>query len=151
LTRYYELLLKWNPRLHLVAPCTPTEFANRHVLESLMILKHLSPQATVIDVGSGAGLPIIPCLICRPDLKATMIESAPKKTVFLHEALRGIQDPERVDLIADRFENIETPKAQFVTCRALDRFEQMLPKLIAWSPRGARLLLLAGKELKKRI
>ena len=60
---YYSLLTRWNDRLHLVAPCAPEEFATRHVLESLILLEHLPPEATIADVGSGAGLPIIPCLI----------------------------------------------------------------------------------------
>ena len=62
---YYGLVLKWNPRLHLVAPCAAEEFAARHILESLVLLPHLTPGAQVIDVGSGAGLPIIPCLTVR--------------------------------------------------------------------------------------
>src|SRR5258706_14101230 len=79
LTAYYELLLKWNSRLHLVAPCLPEEFATRHILESLFMLRHISPGAQLIDVGSGACLPIVPCLIVREDLAATLIESSPKK------------------------------------------------------------------------
>src|SRR5262249_39639796 len=63
LGEYYRLLTHWNGRLHLVAPCSPEEFATRHVLESLLLLKHLPPHATIADLGSGAGLPIIPCLI----------------------------------------------------------------------------------------
>src|SRR5918999_2067655 len=72
LSAYYSLLLRWNPRLHLVAPCSPEEFATRHVLESLMLLKHLPPEAKIADIGSGAGFPIIPCLVARPNLRATM-------------------------------------------------------------------------------
>src|ERR1043165_9188450 len=90
LTKYYEFLTGWNPRLHLVGPCSPEEFATRHVLESLILLEHLPQGATIADVGSGAGLPIIPCLIARPDLKATLIESSQKKTVFLREALSAV-------------------------------------------------------------
>src|SRR6476469_2845915 len=90
LRTYYSLLTRWNERLHLVAPCTPEEFATRHVLESLLLLKHLPEHATVADVGSGAGLPIIPCLIARDDLEVTMIESSQKKAVFLREALNAV-------------------------------------------------------------
>jgi 16S rRNA G527 N7-methylase RsmG len=36
---YYSLLIRWNARLHLVAPCSPEEFATRHVLESLMLIE----------------------------------------------------------------------------------------------------------------
>src|ERR1700754_1765197 len=79
LGEYYSLLTRWNDRLHLVAPCSPEEFAVRHVLESLMLLQHLPPNARVADIGSGGGLPIIPCLIARPDLHATLIESSQKK------------------------------------------------------------------------
>ena len=52
------------------------------MLESLMLLKHLPSDAKIADIGSGAGLPIIPCLIARPDLHATLIESSQKKSVF---------------------------------------------------------------------
>ena len=49
---YYQLLNTWNPRLHLVAPCSPEEFATRHVLESLLLLQRLPESARVVDVGS---------------------------------------------------------------------------------------------------
>src|SRR3954467_4480117 len=78
LGEYYSLLTRWNDRLHLVAPCTPEEFAVRHILESLMLLKPLPTNARIADIGSGGGLPIIPCLIARPDLQATLIESSQK-------------------------------------------------------------------------
>jgi len=70
LGEYYSLLTRWNDRLHLVAPCEPAEFAVRHVLESLLLLSHLPQHATIADIGSGGGLPIIPCLIAREDLEA---------------------------------------------------------------------------------
>ena len=117
LGHYYELLLKWNTRLHLVAPCSPEHFALRHVLESLLLLHHLPPGAQVIDVGSGAGLPIIPCLIARADLRANVIESSQRKAVFLRRALREVKRDEQARLIVARFEQTTAPRADFVTCR----------------------------------
>ncbi len=157
LSKYYELLNAWNARLHLVAPTSPHEFSTRHILESLLLLNHLPNGARVADIGSGAGLPIIPCLIARPDLQAVLIEASPKKVVFLNEALREVVQPEhparasRASVVAARFEAIAAPDVEFITCRALERFEEMLPTLVAWAPASSTLLLFGGEGLEKRI
>jgi 16S rRNA (guanine527-N7)-methyltransferase len=100
LSEYYTLLMRWNERLHLVAPCDAEEFAWRHVLESLLLLRFLPTNAAIVDVGSGAGLPIIPCLIARSDLSATLIGSSQKKTVFLREAANRASIANRVAIVA---------------------------------------------------
>lgn len=142
---YYSLLIRWNERLHLVAPCAPEEFATRHVLESLLLLKHLPPHAKIADIGSGGGLPIIPCLIARADLDATLIESSQKKAIFLREALNAVG--RSATIIARRFEDIEAPAVEFVTCRALDQFSRNIPALLEWAPDGSTLLFFGGEEL----
>ena len=151
LREYYELVAAWNARLHLVAPCPPAEFAARHVLESLLAAAHIAPGAHVADVGSGAGLPIIPCLIARADLSATLIEASPKKAVFLREALSLAGARERAAVVAARFEKTTAPGAAYVTCRALDRFTQLLPALVSWSPPRSTLLLFGGDSLRERL
>lgn len=148
---YYSLLLKWNPRLHLVAPCSPEQFATRHILESLLLLRHFPRDARVVDVGSGAGLPIIPCLMLRDDLRATLIESSQRKAAFLREALRGVPNSGSSTVIAGRFEERPAPPADFITSRALDRFQQVLPKLIDWAPPSSTLLLFAGRAVVNEI
>jgi 16S rRNA (guanine527-N7)-methyltransferase len=149
LSGYYSLLTRWNPRLHLVAPCSPEEFATRHILESLMLLKHLPQEAKIADIGSGAGLPIIPCLIARPDLHATLIESSQKKSVFLREALNAAG--RTATIIAKPFEDVPPPDVSFVTCRALDQFIEKVPDMIRWVPRGSTLLLFGGETLREKL
>jgi len=149
LSAYYSLLTRWNPRLHLVAPCSPEEFAIRHILESLMLLKHLPQDAKIADIGSGAGLPIIPCLIARPDLHATLIESSQKKSVFLREALNTVD--RKATTVARPFEEVPTPDVGFITCRALDQFMEKLPDLIRWAPQGSTLMLFGGETLHQRL
>jgi 16S rRNA (guanine527-N7)-methyltransferase len=152
LRRYYEHVVAWNPRLHLVAPCSPKEFATRHVLESLLALPFFVSEARVVDVGSGAGLPIIPCLIVRPDIRATLIESSAKKAIFLREALRLTDERgPQAKVINQRFETTGVMEVDFITCRALDRFKEMFPRLLAWSPPKGTLLLFGGPSLREEI
>ena len=146
---FYSLLTRWNDRLHLVAPCSPEEFATRHILESLMLLKHLPHAAKIADIGSGAGLPIIPCLLVRPDLSATLIESSQKKSVFLREALNQLGRP--AVIIPKPFEDVPTPDVSFVTCRALDQFLEKITALIRWAPAGSTLLLYGGESLREQL
>jgi 16S rRNA (guanine527-N7)-methyltransferase len=151
LASYYELLLRWNERLHLVAPCSPETFATRHVLESLLLLPYLPQGVEVADVGSGAGLPIIPCLIAREDLRATLIESSPKKTVFLREALKEVGRSRAATITAQPFENTGTPEARIVSCRALDAFVSKAEALYRWAPEGSTLLLFGGNTLRESL
>lgn len=148
---YYLIVVRWNARLHLVAPCTAGEFAVRHVLESLVALPFLSEGARILDVGSGAGLPIIPCLIMRAGLRATLIESSQKKAVFLREALRVAGAHERAAAIAKRFEEIRAPETDFVTVRAIERFTEKFQELVSWSAPMSTLLFFGGPSLRAEI
>ena len=147
LVAYYELLLHWNPKLHLVAPCSPREFATRHILESLLLLPHLKQNPRVVDVGSGAGLPIIPCLVARDNIQATLIEASQKKAIFLREALKKLGLNDRAQVRAERFETVDRLDADAITCRALNRFSNMLPRLIDWAPATTKLFLFGGDAL----
>lgn len=151
LTEYFRALTAWNPRLHLVAPCTPAEFATRHVLESLLATQHMKPGDTFIDVGSGGGLPALPCLVARPDLGAVLVESSQKKAVFLREALRSVGASDRAQVVAERFETLAPPQADALTCRALERFTQTLPALVAWAANVKTLLLFGGPAVREQL
>ena len=105
----------------------------------------------VVDVGSGAGLPIIPCLIARPDLNAVLSNHRRGRQCFSREALRLNKNSGSAEVVAKRFEDVSTPPADFITSRALDRFAEILPALIEWSPRPSKLLLFGGENLKRRL
>ena len=147
LSKYYELVKAHNPLLHLVAPCSAEDFATRHILESLTLLHHFPQNAKFADVGAGAGLPSIPCLIARKDLKATLIESKVKKADFLQTAGDELKLNKRSVITNRQFEETMSGEAEFVTCRALDKFVDKLPKLIKWS-KGLKLLFFGGPALR---
>ena len=147
LADYFQLVNEHNPLLHLVAPTSPAEFATRHILESLTLLPHLPENAKLCDVGTGAGLPSIPCLIARLDLRATLIESKEKKTKFLEAMIMKLGLSDRTSVVNRQFEETTPGDAEFVACRALDKFTDKLPRLIKWS-RGRTLLFFGAPALR---
>ena len=142
LADHFDLVTEHNPLLHLTGPCTPEEFAIRHVLESLTMLEFLPEGSRFADVGSGAGFPAIPCLIAREDLRSVLIESKEKKANFLKAAVEKLELNERATVVARQFAELQRPNVTQVTCRALDRFTQHLPRLVKWS--GSKTLLFFG-------
>lgn len=151
LADYYEFVQKHNEILHLVAPSSPETFAVRHVLESLYLQKFLPKDAKFVDLGTGAGLPSIPCLLLREDLRGILIESKLKKVDFLAQVLEECHLENRTEIFNRQFEELAKPDdVRFVTCRALDKFTQKLPKILKWSKK-CKLLLFSGNNLSEEL
>jgi 16S rRNA (guanine(527)-N(7))-methyltransferase RsmG len=147
LADYYELILEHNPILHLVGPSTAEEFALRHILESLTLLDHLPAGARFADVGAGGGLPSIPCLLVRDDLRAILIESKEKKTKFLDLVVAALGLAARAEVVNKQFQEVDPGNCESITCRALDKFTEKLPRLLKWR-KSRQLLLFGGPNLR---
>lgn len=150
LADFYELIQKHNEFLHLVGPMTAEEFAVRHILESLTLLEYLPKGARFADVGAGAGLPSIPCLLVREDLKAVLIESKEKKTKFLDLAVEKLGLIKRAEIVNKQFQEVDPANCESVACRALDKFTENLARLLKWKKRR-QLLLFGGPNLRKEL
>jgi 16S rRNA (guanine527-N7)-methyltransferase len=105
LVNYIELLHKWNAIHNLTAVRDPKEMIYRHVLDSLMLYPILtqSTTKTVIDVGTGPGLPGIVLAICLPNLSFTLIDSHQKKMNFVKHVVLS-QQLSNVSLVCERVE-----------------------------------------------
>ncbi len=127
LARYLDLLLRWNARTNLTAIRDPQRIVERHFGESLFVglqlRSLLSSDATLLDLGSGAGFPGLPIQLLLPDLCVTLAESQGKKAAFLREAIRmlGLETE-----IWDRRAELMPEERRFdcVTLRAVDRMAQ---------------------------
>ena len=75
-------LARWSTRINLTAILDPIEMVDKHILDSLSVLRVLPPgPMTLLDAGSGAGFPGLPLAIARPDLAVTLVDSVAKKTI----------------------------------------------------------------------
>lgn len=88
---YSEEILKWNEKISLTGARTGEEIV-RHILISLAFLKFLgaSPEARVLDWGSGVGFPGIPLKIACHGLKMDLVESRSKRVSFLKNIIRAL-------------------------------------------------------------
>lgn len=137
LLAYLDLLARWNRTYNLTAVRDPGEMVSRHLLDSLAVSPFVR-GATLVDLGSGAGLPGIPLAIARPDLRVTLVESNGKKARFLREAVRSLPLA-NVRVEQSRVQD-STGKFDTVTARAFASLTDML----AW---GGHLLANDGRWL----
>jgi len=86
LLQYVALIDKWNRVYNLTAVRAREQMVTQHLLDSLAVAPHLS-GTTLLDVGSGAGLPGIPLALARPAWRVTLLESNQKKSAFLQQAV----------------------------------------------------------------
>lgn len=84
---YKNLLLDWSTRMNLTAIKDEEGIAVKHFLDSILLdaKLHLSPNARLIDVGTGAGFPAVPIKIMRPDVSITLADGLNKRITFLKE------------------------------------------------------------------
>lgn len=90
LLSYVALLHQWNKAYNLTAIKDPGDMVVRHILDSLSLLSSVTGK-TVIDVGTGAGLPGIPLAVMRPDKTVVLLDSNGKKTRFLHHVVTHLE------------------------------------------------------------
>jgi 16S rRNA methyltransferase gidB len=117
LLEYVSLLKKWNSTYNLTALRDENQMISHHILDSLTLLPYVQNAHSMMDVGSGGGMPGIPTAICRPDLSITLLDSNTKKTTFLQQAVieLGLKN---VTVASGRVETMYDKKVDVVTSRA---------------------------------
>lgn len=80
------LIDKWNKAYNLTSVRRPEDMLIRHIMDSLVLVKHLPQQANLIDVGTGPGLPGLPLAIMMPDSQFTLLDSLGKRVRFIRQA-----------------------------------------------------------------
>ena len=87
--KYAKTLVETNKVMNLTAICDPDEIVIKHFIDSLALLKYsdIPEDASIIDVGTGAGFPGVPLLIARNDIKLTLLDSLQKRLGFLESVL----------------------------------------------------------------
>jgi 16S rRNA (guanine527-N7)-methyltransferase len=148
LERFADRLLAWNRKVNLTRITAPAEVAEKHLVDALLLLPAIAGARTLLDVGSGAGIPGVPLACARTDLEVTCCDSVTKKVAFVKAvsaeldvkvrafAVRAEGDPDRERL----------PRADAVVSRALAEPEAWVPLGAAYLADGGVLIGMLGRE-----
>lgn len=147
---YAATLLKWQERINLIGPATKGDIWRRHIADGLQLLPLMGPPErvqTIVDLGSGGGVPGLVLAIARPSFRVHLVESNNKKAAFLREAARLAGVP--VEVHAQRIEAFTASwngRADWVTARALAPLNELL-KLAHPLLKNARALFHKGQDV----
>ncbi|MGA8845512.1 MAG: 16S rRNA (guanine(527)-N(7))-methyltransferase RsmG [Nocardioides sp.] len=148
--RYAELLATEGVVRGLIGPREAPRLWDRHLLNCAVLEEVLEQDASVCDIGSGAGLPGIVLAIARPDLAMTLVEPLLRRTTFLEEVVTSL-----------RLSNVRVVRARADALHGVEQFDVVtsravaaLPKLLDWSlplvaPKGEVVALKGGTAMRE--
>jgi 16S rRNA (guanine527-N7)-methyltransferase len=142
-SRYAELLVGAGVDRGLIGPRETSRIWERHLLNCAVVAAGIPPGASVVDVGSGAGLPGLVLALVRPDLSMLLVEPLERRAEFLQETVETL-GLTQVQVVRTRAEELGPIAADVVTARAV----APLGKLAGWClpllRSGGTLLALKG-------
>lgn len=144
---YANELDRWNQRINMTGARDAEVVVRQHVADALVLLAHL-PEGpfSLLDVGSGGGLPGIPLAIARSDAQVLLIEPITKKAAFLRAMRRELPLP-NVEVEICRLEELpETRRFDRLVSRAVWDPATWLERARPRRAEGGRVLALAGPE-----
>lgn len=125
----------------LIGPREVHRIWSRHLRNSLAVAPFLPVGATVVDVGTGAGLPGIPLAIARPDLSLTLVEPMARRVRFLNRVVEELSLPCLIEHARVQ-EAVVRPQA--AVARAVARLGKLADMCSSILPPGGQLLALKG-------
>ena len=123
LLRYVELLARWNATYNLTSVRDPLEMVTQHLADALSVVAPLRAKLPVragrslLDVGTGAGLPGLVIAALEPELQITCVDTVGKKIAFVRQAI-GELGLANVTAVHGRVEQIRQPRVDVVCARA---------------------------------
>jgi len=124
LARYADHLLAWNERINLISRASVSEFAAHHIADSVLAAAMLPPVKSLVDLGSGGGLPGIVIAIMRPDTQVTLAETKEKKIKYLQDCAQNLnlQNVRVHDAARER----QAQTHEILVCRAFSSLERIV-------------------------
>lgn len=148
---FQDLVLTANTRMNLTTITEPRDFAVKHIIDSLTLLPWISPNASVLDIGAGAGFPGVPLAVLKPDIRLTLLDSLRKRILFLREttAQLGLESVECIHARAEEICRKPGFCAAYDVCvaRAVARLDTLAGYALPFTRKGGIFLAMKGPEI----
>lgn len=149
--QYKDIMLETNKFLNLTAITEEKEIILKHFIDSLTINKYISADASIIDVGTGAGFPGIPIKILREDVKVTLLDSLNKRVNFLNQVIKEL-NLVGINAVHGRAEDFgKNPeyreKFDFVTARAVANLTTLSELCLPFIKIGGKFICMKGNAI----
>lgn len=149
--RYVEHLATSGLERGLIGPREVPRLWSRHVLNCAVIESELAVNATVADVGSGAGLPGLCLALARPDLTLVLIEPLERRVLWLEEVVADL-GLENVRVIRSRAEQaVDLVTADYVTARAVSALSKLVPITLPLLGGSGSLVAIKGRSAAEEL
>ena len=151
---YMNFLIQENQKYNLTAITQPDEVVIKHFVDSALGANLIPQNASVIDVGTGAGFPGVPLKILRPDIKLTLLDSLQKRINFLNSLLEKLEIKD-VKTIHSRAEDFASDKGRerfdVATSRAVASLPTLAEYLIPYVKVGGQVLMYKGASAQEEL
>jgi len=159
LARFMDMLLAWNEKINLISRASAGDCATQHIADSALAARLLPPCATLVDLGSGGGLPGMVIAILRPEIRVTLAETKEKKIKYLQACAEGLNLQNVRVLNAARRETSTsggawarmTPDAphrdhEILVCRAFSALDTIVRESKKYLAPGGRIYACKGRQ-----
>ncbi len=128
---YFEELVSYNEKVNLTAITEKNQVFAKHFLDSILPIDEIKQNASLIDVGTGAGFPSLPIKIVRPDVDLTMVDSLNKRINFLNELTQKLNiNTKNIHARAEDFALKNRDKYDVAVARAVARLNTLIEYLL---------------------
>lgn len=146
-------LIKWNRKVNLTAILSDSDIAIKHIIDSLIFASCVHTSDSLLDIGSGAGIPAIPLKIVKPEVQVVSVDAVGKKIMFQRHAARllGLKGFEAVHA---RVENLHSTHAGFfdvISSRAFSKLEIFVALAAPLLKNGGQMIAMKGPDVQAEI
>ncbi len=151
--KFYDKLIYTNKLFNLTAITDKDEVYEKHFFDSIQLAPLINKNASIVDIGSGAGFPAIPLAIVRADLNITMVDCLQKRVNYLNDCTRllKLDNASAIHSRAEDAVKIYREKFDYATARAVAKLPTLLEYCLPFVKVGGYFIAFKGQDYQNEL